>query len=108
MLHGASLVRVTMCTIRTPDSRRCVCLVALDTFLVPWHFREVMTARELLRILRSHGCLEIRQKGSHIRVRCGKCSTTVPNHKGEDVGTGLLAKIERDLEPCLGKGWLKS
>jgi len=28
-------------------------------------------------------------------------------HTGEDIGPGLLRQIERDLEPCLGKGWLK-
>jgi predicted RNase H-like HicB family nuclease len=33
--------------------------------------------------------------------------TTVPVHAGEDIGPGLLRCIERDLEPCLGKGWLK-
>jgi hypothetical protein len=26
---------------------------------------------------------------------------------GEDIGPGLLRRIERDLEPSLGKGWLK-
>lgn len=39
--------------------------------------------------------------------RCGQCVTTVPIHAGEDIGPGLLRRIERDLEPCLGKGWLK-
>jgi predicted RNA binding protein YcfA (HicA-like mRNA interferase family) len=33
--------------------------------------------------------------------------TTVPVHAGEDIGPGLLRHIERDLEPCLGKGWFK-
>ena len=33
--------------------------------------------------------------------------TTVPVHAGEDIGPGLLRRIVRDLEPCLGKGWLK-
>ena len=66
-----------------------------------------MTARELLRILRSKGCVELRQKGSHVRVQCGSCFTTVPVHAGEELGRGLLRAIERDLEPCLGKGWLK-
>jgi hypothetical protein len=42
-----------------------------------------------------------------LRVECGTCRTTVPVHKGEDLKTGLLRKIERDLEPCLGRGWLK-
>jgi predicted RNA binding protein YcfA (HicA-like mRNA interferase family) len=66
-----------------------------------------MTAKDLLRLLRSHGCTEKRQRGSHLRVECGKCVTTVPVHAGEDIGPGLLRRIERDLEACLGKGWLK-
>lgn len=37
---------------------------------------------------------------------CGKCATTVPLHRGEDIRTGTLHAIERDMEPCLGKGWL--
>ena len=65
-----------------------------------------LTGRALLRILRSLGCVEVRQQGSHVRVRCGDCVTTVPVHAGETLGTGLLRAIERDLEPCLGKGWL--
>lgn len=65
-----------------------------------------MKAKDLLSLLNRFGCEEVRQKGSHIRLRCGKCSTTLPVHAGEDVGKGLLRAIERDLEPCLGKGWL--
>jgi len=42
-----------------------------------------------------------------VHVRCGRCQTTVPVHAGEDIGPGLLASIQRDLEPCLGKRWLK-
>jgi predicted RNA binding protein YcfA (HicA-like mRNA interferase family) len=66
-----------------------------------------MTAKDLRRLLRERGCVEVRQKGSHIRIQCGTCVTTVAVHAGEDIGVGLLRKIERDLEPCLGKGWLK-
>ena len=66
-----------------------------------------MTAKDLRRILRSFGCIEVRQRGSHLRIECGRCITTVPVHVGEDIGPGLLRRIERDLEPCLGKGWLK-
>jgi predicted RNA binding protein YcfA (HicA-like mRNA interferase family) len=65
-----------------------------------------MTGATLLRMLREHGCVELRRRGSHVRVRCGECMTTVPVHSGEDLGPGLLRPIERDLEPCLGKGWL--
>lgn len=66
-----------------------------------------MTGKDLLRLLRSLGCQELRQEGSHVRVQCGQCSTSVPIHAGEDLGKGLLRSIVRDLEPCLGKGWLK-
>lgn len=66
-----------------------------------------MTAKELRRILKRLGCVEVRQNGSHLIVRCGNCPATVPVHAGEDIGKGLLRKIEKQLEPCLGKGWLK-
>ncbi len=66
-----------------------------------------MTGKALLRILREQGCVELRQEGSHVRVQCGACFSTVPVHAGEDLGKGLLRAIERDLEPCLGKSWLK-
>ncbi|MCC6748356.1 MAG: type II toxin-antitoxin system HicA family toxin [Deltaproteobacteria bacterium] len=65
-----------------------------------------MTGKNLLKLLRSLGCVEERQAGSHVRVRCGKCYSTVPVHAGEDLGKGLLRQIERDLEPCLGKRWM--
>ncbi len=66
-----------------------------------------MKARELRRILKDRGCIEVRQKGSHMVIKCGECQTTVPVHAGEDIGTGLLRAIEKQLEKCLGKGWLK-
>lgn len=65
-----------------------------------------MKARELRHILKALGCKEGRQKGSHLRVECGKCRTTIPVHPGEDIKPGTLRQIVRDLEPCLGKGWL--
>ncbi len=68
-----------------------------------------MTGKDLLRrLVREFGCQEVRQKGSHVRVRCGDCFTTIPVHAGEGLRAGLLASIRRDLEPCLGKGWLGS
>ncbi|TMA71393.1 MAG: type II toxin-antitoxin system HicA family toxin [Deltaproteobacteria bacterium] len=66
-----------------------------------------MNARTLRRILRALGCVEVRQTGSHLRVQCGKCFSTIPLHAGEDLGPGLLRAIERDLEPCLGRKWLR-
>jgi predicted RNA binding protein YcfA (HicA-like mRNA interferase family) len=67
-----------------------------------------MTGKELRRLLNALGCIELRQKGAHLRIRCGSCFTTVPLHAGEDLGPGLLRRIERDLEPCLGPRWLSS
>src|SRR5262249_17312224 len=66
-----------------------------------------MTSRRLRRILNELGCVEVRQVGSHLRVECEKCRTTVPVHAGEDLKPGTLRAIERDLEPCLGKQWLR-
>lgn len=65
-----------------------------------------MTGGRLLRLLRKLGCEEVRRRGSHVRVRCRDCQTTVPVHAGEDLPPGTLRAIERDLEPCLGKGWM--
>ncbi len=66
-----------------------------------------MKARKLLQILKAQGCIKVRQKGSHIRVRCKHCLSTVPNHNAEDLKFGTLKQIQKDLEPCLGRGWLK-
>jgi len=66
-----------------------------------------MTGSDILRRLRKLGCVEVRRKGSHVRVECGRCATIVPVHAGKDLPPGTLRAIERDLEPCLGKGWLK-
>ena len=65
------------------------------------------TGKQLLRVLKQLGCVEVRQEGSHVRVRCGNCDTTVAVHAGETIPAGTLGKIKRDLAPCLGKGWLK-
>ena len=67
-----------------------------------------MTARELRSLLKQFGCAEVRQKGSHLRVECGTCVTTIPVHRGEDIRPGALRQIERDLAPCLGKDWLRN
>jgi predicted RNA binding protein YcfA (HicA-like mRNA interferase family) len=64
-------------------------------------------ARELRRILKKLGCEELRQRGSHLVVRCGSCQTVIPVHPGRDIPRGTLASIVRDLAPCLGPDWLK-
>lgn len=67
---------------------------------------KAITGKNLLRLLSKMGCTVLRQRGSHVIVRCGKCTTTVPAHSGDTLRTGLRNQIEADLEPCLGKGWL--
>lgn len=69
---------------------------------------KTITGKRLLRLLLSKGCTVVRQTGSHARVQCGSCVTTVPVHSGDDLPIGTLRAIERDLTPCLGKGWLRS
>lgn len=67
-----------------------------------------MTGREVLRKVEHLGCVRVRQRGSHVVVRCpGGCQTVVPVHPGQDIASGTLRAIERTLEPCLGKGWLR-
>ena len=66
-----------------------------------------MTGKEVLRRLKKRGCDVVRQKGSHVRIRCKECQTTVPVHAGEDLPVGTLSAIERDLAACIGRGWRK-
>lgn len=67
-----------------------------------------MKANDAMKVLRSLGCTMRQGKGSHVVFTspCGKCSVSVPVHKGEDLGKGLVKAIQRAMEPCLGKGWL--
>lgn len=69
-------------------------------------YRAGVRAQQLRRVLRRAGCVEVRQSGSHLVVRCGTCQTVVPVHGG-DLPAGTLRSIERDLEACLGERWLK-
>ncbi len=61
------------------------------------------------RIERAGG-VNAAQRGSHrkytVTVEGRTARTTVPQHTG-DIPKGTLAAIERDLEPVLGKGWLR-
>ena len=40
-------------------------------------------------------------------LQFNECVTTVPVHN-TDLGKGILRAIERDLEPCMGKGWMSA
>jgi predicted RNA binding protein YcfA (HicA-like mRNA interferase family) len=59
----------------------------------------VLKGREIITALTKIGYIQIRQRGSHIRLECsGRKSITVPNHI---VGRGLLRKILRDARLTL-------
>lgn len=57
-----------------------------------------VTARELVRFLKSQGCAEQRQSGSHLTLWHTErdVTVTVPMHSGVDVGRGLALRILRD------------
>ena len=57
----------------------------------------ILTAQELIRILKKIGFEIIRQKGSHVFLAHEDGRTTVvPVHPGEDIGRGLLRKIIKE------------
>jgi predicted RNA binding protein YcfA (HicA-like mRNA interferase family) len=57
----------------------------------------LLLGREICKSLEKLGYVKVRQRGSHIRLKCqGRRSVTVPNYK--EVSQGLLRKILRDAE----------
>jgi predicted RNA binding protein YcfA (HicA-like mRNA interferase family) len=58
-----------------------------------------LKGRELVRALESAGFRVERTRGSHVILKHydGR-TTTVPAHKGETIGPGLLRAILRDVE----------
>jgi predicted RNA binding protein YcfA (HicA-like mRNA interferase family) len=58
-----------------------------------------VSGKELIDVLRKVGFEVIRIKGSHhfLKHPDGRC-TTVPVHRGETIGPGLMSKILRDCE----------
>jgi predicted RNA binding protein YcfA (HicA-like mRNA interferase family) len=72
-------------------------------------------SREVNRRIERLGGVQTRQVGSHRRYAAtytkpdgagAMANTTVPQHAGNDIPTGTLKAIEKDLEPAFGKGWL--
>ena len=57
-----------------------------------------INSSKLIKILLKQGFMQVRQKGSHVRLEHpdGR-KTSVPVHSGENVGVGLLRKILRDI-----------
>ncbi len=58
-----------------------------------------ITGNRLIKILKKHGFMVIRIKGSHhfLKHEDGR-ATVVPVHRGEVIGPGLLNKICRDTQ----------
>ncbi|MBX9472735.1 type II toxin-antitoxin system HicA family toxin [Microcella sp.] len=69
-----------------------------------------MKARVIEKKIRAAGGVLVRQRGSHrlfvVHADGKTARTTLPYHGG-DVPKGTVRAIERDLEPVLGKGWLR-
>ena len=61
-----------------------------------------VSARQIIRLLRSRGFVQTRQSGSHAIFRHpdGR-GTTVPIHANRDLGRGLLRQIMRDANLTL-------
>ncbi|MEW6741811.1 MAG: type II toxin-antitoxin system HicA family toxin [Planctomycetota bacterium] len=58
-----------------------------------------LTGRELIRALTKAGFNVVRVKGSHHRLRHEEGrQTTVPVHRGESIGPGLLLQILADCD----------
>ena len=57
-----------------------------------------VSARDLVRFLRSQGFVDDRQAGSHLTLRHlgRRVSVTVPMHTGCDLGRGLAVRILKD------------
>lgn len=73
-----------------------------------------MRTRQVIRRIERLGGVYAGTRGLHRKYvvtylrgdgTTGEVFTAVAMHGG-DVPTGTLHKIERDLEPALGKGWL--
>jgi predicted RNA binding protein YcfA (HicA-like mRNA interferase family) len=73
-----------------------------------------MRAREVNQRIERLGGKQTRQRGSHRQFEATTthngetltAHTTVAQHPG-DIPNGTLRKIERDMEPVFGKGWLR-
>jgi len=57
-----------------------------------------VTARELVRFLKSQDFIEDRQSGSHLTLRheARRISVTIPMHIRADIGRGLAIRILKD------------
>ena len=54
-----------------------------------------MSGKEMLKLCRQHGWLELRQKGSHVIVSKGSQRETIPMHK--ELKKGLEQALKKRL-----------
>lgn len=70
-----------------------------------------MKASEVIKRIVELGGMELRQRGSHRIFRASNdvasAQVTVPDHGSQELGTGLVRSIERQMEVVFGKGWLR-
>lgn len=59
----------------------------------------VLTAKELIKILKKTGFVEDRQTGSHLTLRreSDRMQITVANHPADTVPKGTLSRILKDI-----------
>ena len=58
----------------------------------------ILKAKEVIRLLKALGFVEVRQRGSHKQFRhADGRATTVPVHQGRDISPILLRQIAKDI-----------
>jgi mRNA interferase HicA len=56
-----------------------------------------MKSSEFKRWLKNRGAIFTSGKGSHLKVELNGKFSVMPMHKSKEIGTGLVAKIKKDL-----------
>jgi predicted RNA binding protein YcfA (HicA-like mRNA interferase family) len=57
-----------------------------------------ISGKEMLRLYLAAGWIELRRKGSHVILRRGKKTQTIPIHGNTDLKKGLERKLLKELE----------
>ncbi len=55
-----------------------------------------MNAKDILRILKQNGFMQVSQRGSHIKLTKDDKLTIVANHGKKDIPIGTVKQIEKD------------
>lgn len=54
-----------------------------------------MNGKQIVKTLEQHGWIQTRSNGSHHLMKKGRVTVPVPVHGAQDLGIGLLKKIEK-------------